>query len=202
MKRSKIPRVLVPLFVLVIWSFSACQEYASHADRVIVIQPFDGFSPRLANHIYEDIRSLHRHVLLKAPIALPQQAFYAPRSRYRAELLIQYLSQWGSADTVVIGLTHKDISTTKGEVADWGILGLGYCPGVSCIVSTFRLSKADLLSQFYKVAVHELGHTQGLPHCPEKTCFMRDAEGGNPLNQEKGFCTSCKSFLAKKGWTF
>jgi archaemetzincin len=33
-----------------------------------------------------------------------------------------------------------------------------------------------------------------------KTCFMRDAEGGNPLNEEKEFCSTCKSFLVKKGW--
>ncbi len=79
-------------------------------------------------------------------------------------------------------------------------MGFGYNPGNACVVSSFRLSKANQQEQFYKVAIHELGHTQGLPHCEEKTCFMRDAEGGNPLNEEKDFCPACKSFLKGKGW--
>jgi archaemetzincin len=79
-------------------------------------------------------------------------------------------------------------------------MGLGFCPGNVCVASTFRLSKKNLKEQFYKVAIHELGHTQGLPHCEDKSCFMRDAEGGNPLNEEHGFCEVCKLFLKSKGW--
>jgi archaemetzincin len=29
---------------------------------------------------------------------------------------------------------------------------------------------------------------------------MRDAEGGNPTDEETGFCPSCKEFLIRKGW--
>lgn len=52
----------------------------------------------------------------------------------------------------------------------------------------------------YKVLVHEIGHTEGLDHCPEKTCLMRDAEGGNPLDEETDFCERCKAHLQRKGW--
>lgn len=48
----------------------------------------------------------------------------------------------------------------------------------------------------------ELGHTQGLNHCPEKTCLMRDAEGKDHLNELKDFCPKCKSVLVKVGWQF
>jgi archaemetzincin len=50
------------------------------------------------------------------------------------------------------------------------------------------------------LAFHELGHTQGLPHCKNKTCFMRDAEGGNHLGEETGFCQFCAALLKSKGW--
>ena len=196
--KKRIVILLISFFTLLI----SCGEKGAAANRTIVIQPFDGFSPTLTKRIYHEIKALHSSVLLKESIALPKEAYYAPRNRYRAEIVLRHLSLRGNADTVVIGLTEKDLSTTKGEVYDWGILGLGYCPGSACVVSTFRLTKTNLNEQFYKVAVHELGHTQGLPHCPEKTCFMRDAEGGNPLNEEKGFCTSCQSFLESKGWKF
>ena len=79
-------------------------------------------------------------------------------------------------------------------------MGLGYTPGQACVVSTYRLAASGRDSQLYKVAVHELGHTQGLQHCKDTTCFMRDAEGGNHLDAEKGFCPDCKRFLRNKGW--
>jgi archaemetzincin len=105
-----------------------------------------------------------------------------------------------SGDTTIIGLTTKDISTTKGKFKDWGIMGLANCPGTACVVSTFRLNKNKLSEQFYKVAIHELGHTSGLPHCKEKSCYLRDAEGGNPLDEEVAFCKRCTSHLKSKGW--
>jgi archaemetzincin len=81
-------------------------------------------------------------------------------------------------------------------------MGFGYCPGDACIASTFRLSKSEKLMQLFKAAIHELGHTHGLPHCSVQSCFMRDAEGGNPINEEKEFCSGCKKFLADRGWNF
>jgi archaemetzincin len=116
--------------------------------------------------------------------------------------LIDFLGKHTPNGHVSIGITHKDISATKDEYADWGVMGLGFCPGNACVVSTFRLSKAEKQEQLFKVAIHELGHTQGLPHCEEKTCFMRDAEGGNPTGEEKEFCPHCKDYLLKKGWIF
>ena len=95
-----------------------------------------------------------------------------------------------------------DISVTKGKVEDFGVMGLGYRPGKSCVASTFRLDKNNRNLQFYKIAIHELGHTQGLKHCPEKHCFMRDAEGGNPTNELSDFCNNCKLVLKSKHWKF
>ena len=64
----------------------------------------------------------------------------------------------------------------------------------------FRLTRRNLPTQFYKVVLHELGHTQGLAHCPAPTCFMRDAAGGNPTTQETGFCPRCTTHLRRRGW--
>lgn len=99
-------------------------------------------------------------------------------------------------------MTDKDISTKKGDVVDWGVMGLAFCPGEACVASSFRLSKNVKLMQLFKVSIHELGHTQGLPHCAVNSCLMRDAKGRNPTNEEKGFCKSCKSILIDRGWQF
>lgn len=191
-------KIIWLIFIAFIATSSGCGYYASN--KVIVIQPLGSFSPGLTQLVYKQLKAINPPTVIRQPIALPAEAYYAPRKRYRADTLIRYLARHIGSDTIVIGITDKDISTHKGAVADWGVMGLGYCPGKSCVVSTYRLSQKDLSAQFYKVAIHELGHTQGLPHCAEKTCFMRDAEGGNPLNEEEGFCASCKTYLKRKGW--
>ena len=179
---------------------SSCQGLVPDGGKVIVVQPFEDFSAEKANLIFTAIKEVNPNTLRRQNLPLPRMAWNQVRGRYRADSLIRYLSRFGSTDTILIGLTNKDISTTKGQIQDWDIMGLGYCPGTACVVSTFRLSPKDRDNQFYKVAMHELGHTQGLAHCKDTTCFMRDAEGGNPLNSEKDFCSSCKRFLKNRGW--
>ena len=189
--------LFLSFFLFILFS---CKEKKEKNQRVVIVQPLGDIDSSLVKIIYSKIKEINPLTVLKNPMELPGQAWYPIRKRFRADTLIHFLSRFATLDSVVIGLTNQDISTTKGSVADWGIMGLGYCPGKACIASTYRVSKANLEDQFYKVAIHELGHTQGLPHCDKTSCFMRDAEGGNPLNDEKEFCNSCKSYLIKKGW--
>jgi archaemetzincin len=188
-------------FIFLLFIF-LCQQNTKpvHKTRAIIIQPFNDLSRSQIEIIYNQLKAINPNIVLRKPIPLPANAFYEVRYRYRADSLIRFLKFLGSADTVVIGMTSKDISTTKGSIEDWGVMGLGYCPGYACVVSTFRLTKKNISEQFYKVAIHELGHTQGLHHCSNKMCYMRDAEGRNPLNEEIDFCSYCKTFLKNKGW--
>jgi archaemetzincin len=168
----------------------------------IDIQPFNDLPAQEANYITDELKKVYPHVTLLVPIDMPATAFYASRNRYRADSLIRYLAKQTPAGHVTIGLTTRDISTTKDKVADWGVMGLGFRPGAACIASSYRLAKNEKSMQLFKVAIHELGHTQGLPHCSVKYCFMRDAEGQNPTNEETAFCNNCKSVLVNKGWRF
>ena len=123
--------------------------------------------------------------------ALPKEAFVTIKSpRYRADSLLAYQLRL-KPDTIglILGLTSKDISTTKRDrrgnikapesrYADWGVFGLGYRPGASCVVSTFRLNSASpqFEQRLQKVAIHEVGHNLGLSHCDkDKRCVMQDA---------------------------
>ncbi|WP_315814368.1 matrixin family metalloprotease [Paraflavitalea speifideaquila] len=177
----------------------SCQQ-PTHPNRVVVIQPLGDFPSTQVATLLRELKKTHPHIITRTAIPFPASSWYAPGNRYRADSLIKYLNRLGNADTVIIGLTNKDISVTKDTIKDWGVMGFGYSPGNGCVVSSFRLTRGSQQDQFYKVAIHELGHTQGLPHCSVKTCFMRDAEGGNPLDEETDFCTDCKSFLTSKGW--
>jgi len=166
----------------------------------IMIQPFDDLSKAEAEYVYREVKKVYQYTTLLKSIKLPPQAYYKPRNRYRADSIIAWLSRRTEENYVTIGLTSKDISTDKGKIKDWGVMGLGYQPGNACAASTFRLNKKNILDQLFKVSIHELGHTQGLPHCADKTCYMANAEGGNPTDGETGFCRKCKRLLRGKGW--
>lgn len=178
------------------------KEKAEKPAVTILIQPFKDINQDTVVKIAEEIKNIYPNVKVLNAIDFPANTYYKERNRYRADSIIKFLNNKTKEGFVVIGLTSKDISATRGKIKDFGIMGLGYRPGKACVASNFRLSKENRDEQFYKIAIHELGHTQGLPHCPEKMCFMRDAEGKNPTNEETDFCKKCKTFLINKNWKF
>lgn len=147
-------------------------------------------------------------------IEIPKETFVNIKSpRYRADKLIKLLKA-NKPDSIdhILGLISKDISTTKkgknGQIKkpessyrDWGIFGLGYRPGASCIVSTYRLKKKispDLfISRLKKVCLHELGHNFRLKHCTSgNPCLMQDAvESIKTIDKEP--LSLCKNCLLK-----
>ncbi len=172
---------------------------ANKNELQIAIQPFDDFPHQRAEFIFNSIKNIYSNTVLLTSIALPSKAFYPSRNRYRADTIIDWLSERANTNQVITGLTTKDISSTKDNYIDWGVMGLGQCPGNSCVISSSRLKNLSN-EQLFKVVIHELGHTQGLEHCLVKSCFMRDAEGHNTTDEEIDFCPSCKKVLLSKGW--
>ena len=169
---------------------------------IIDIQPFNDVPKEYVKYIYNNLTKVYGLVEIKKPIKLPQSAYYSKRNRYRADTLINFLKTNTPKGHVTLAITTKDISHTKGNIIDYGLMGLGFKPGSSCVISTFRLNKKNLLEQSFRLSIHELGHTQGLPHCPDTTCLMRDAKGKNHWNNLSQFCDNCKNTLTEKGWTF
>jgi archaemetzincin len=146
-----------------------------------------------------EVRTLDR-------IPLPPNAFYKPRRRWRADKLLDVLdARLPTGGTRILGLTGADISTTKGDVFDWGVLGLGRIDGASGVISLFRCRKgasapAHARERLAKVAVHEVGHTLGLDHCPNRGCLMEDAVGRvATCDREYDFCARCRQLLAAAG---
>jgi archaemetzincin len=141
--------------------------------------------------------------------ALPAQAWYPPRQRYRAEKILPFLAERKPADAWrILGLTGVDISTTKGKYEDWGVMGLGDLDGTAGVLSLFRCKKgardaAHARERFAKVALHELGHTLGLDHCPNQGCLMRDAEAKvSTVDDEHDLCAECRARLTRAGVVF
>jgi len=140
-------------------------------------------------------------------IDLPAQAYYEPRRRYRAEKILPFLLEKIPSDgDRILGLTGVDISTDKGSIKDWGILGLANLGGKECVISAFRchlrsMERASAPILLAKVAVHEVGHTLGLDHCATRGCLMEDAGGlASTCDREFDICTRCRSRLRASGY--
>lgn len=142
-----------------------------------------------------------------AEATLPESAFYPPRGRYRAERLLDFLGPKLPPDGHrILGLTGVDISTTKGSYVDWGVMGLANIEGTACVLSSFRCRRGaknaeHALVRFAKTAVHELGHTFGLPHCPTRGCLMEDGKGSVfTTDHEYDLCATSRASLVAAGY--
>lgn len=191
-----------------------CSEHDLDGSRVVrvAIQPFGNFSGALTDSIASVFRkTFHVETIILASRPLPSKAFTKVKTpRYRADVLLTYLKDL-QPDTVdyIVGVTSEDISTTKRDVfgnikspkekySDWGILGLGYCPGPSCVISTFRLghkSHSVFIERLKKISIHELGHNVGLDHCDKNDCVMQDAaETIRTIDRSRlDLCMNCKT---------
>ena len=185
--------------------FTDKKEIVKNEKHSIAILPFKGIDSNLINELKTGIlKQLKVELDILENTSLPDFAFYKPRQRYIADSLLIFLRQKNkNRFEKIIGVTTKDISTRKGDVENWGILGLGTCPGEVCVISTFRAGKDKVSQSVFQrrmttLALHELGHTYGLEHCPVATCLMKDAGGKMNLDDGDSYCEKCRNYLHGK----
>jgi archaemetzincin len=134
--------------------------------------------------------------------ALPDSAYYQPRGRYLSKILLNQLLHFRESNTLVLGITEKDISTAVHGYDNYGIMGQASLNQKVAVVSTWRLGKVNHLQKqdFKKLMLHELAHSVGLRHCKTDDCILHDAEKKNRFSQSPSFCEVCKQQLTARGW--
>ena len=122
-------RLLVLVLGLVLISCGSVGDSPAPALEAIpptplIIVPLRSFPPDLLDAASTALAAeLPVEITVREPIELPKAAYYAPRKRYRAELLLDFLdtiaAESGDPGVRVLGLTEVDISTTNEPHEDW-----------------------------------------------------------------------------------
>ena len=191
------------VYLLLTSIIAGCTQKAN-APLKIGILYYTTIDKNLKKELEQNILATYKCTVteIKGIAKMPVEAYYKPRNRYRASKLLNSIDQYSRYDKIV-GITASDISSIKDNIYDWGIMGLADSPGRACVISTFRIKTPNKIlfkERFIKVALHELGHTMGLPHCSfSKSCFMEAAEGTiKSVDREtKNLCSNCKKFISQ-----
>lgn len=169
--------------------------------RKLILIPYKGFMRSRALELKEKLKPYFTEIIVTESKDIPVEAYYKPRDRYRADSILGILNRTcNKKNSITIAISSEDISHTNGTIEDYGIMGLANCPGNCGVISDFRLKAGKKDEQLFKIAIHEIGHTEGLQHCSNAHCFMVDAEGKNKTDSLNDFCVQCKKHLNKLGW--
>jgi archaemetzincin len=145
---------------------------------------------------------LHRDAVIAPALRDVDFAFDPSRNQYASRaLLAALLERRRDGAERVLGVTGLDLFV---PVLTF-VFGEAQLDGPAAVVSTCRLvpefyglrrDPALVQERLEKEAVHELGHTYGLVHCPDGLCVMRSSTYVEELDQKRlDFCTDCTRAL-------
>jgi archaemetzincin len=202
-----VPLLLASVLLMV---GAACAEPAPApapgSAPVVALIPFGKVDKDVLERVSQGLQSrLNVQVRIERRRELPLGAWYLPRRRWRAEKLLAAIEEDPPQNAwKVVGITDAEISTTKDDIKDWGIAGLGSLDGLSCVLSTHIYRKhsktrATFLRRVEDLVVHEFGHTLGLDHCETEGCVMADAKGKAVSSADSSsgqYCAKCLGLLS------
>lgn len=163
----------------------------------LMLVPFRGVRDVDLLNLVHDLDFLNLDIRLHKELDIPKEAYDPRRNQYRADVLLACARRIGEEH--VLGVT--DLDTYSGNLNF--VFGLAECPGRAAIISLRRL-RADGGEQAFreravKEAVHELGHTLGLQHCPDPACVMYFSNRLADTDRKgKKFCSRCLESI--EGW--
>jgi archaemetzincin len=199
--------ILSLIFAAVLYSFDAKPpiiKSIKNDEKIIHIVPLGDIDSSYLEFARKQIVNFYGfECVIEKKIPLTDDILASSKKRYEASKII---TKYNSKKNVLL-LTDADIAhfNKKKNIREYGIIGLGFRPGTTCVVSTFRIKKnvsnRKLLERLGKVSIHEVGHNLGLDHCPhDRKCVMNDARGTvKQIDMEDiWLCDKCNQQIGRK----
>ncbi len=150
-------------------------------------------------------RAFRLDVRRAKPFPEPEYAFDAKAQQYSAMLIVKELVRECPADAArFLAITEKDLFIPMLTF----VFGQAQLGGTAAVVSLARLRQefyrlppdgALLAMRSTKEALHEMGHTFGLVHCPDPDCTMSLAINIRQLDRKGAvFCRKCMKKIRER----
>ncbi len=137
------------------------------------------------------------------PVRVPESSYSADREQYNAEVLVAGIEEKVPTDAEkLLGVVDVDLFVPGLNFV------FGLAAGNTAVISLDRLKpeyygEMKNVSLFreraLKEAIHELGHTFGLHHCPEIRCIMHFSNRLEDTDiKGLGFCRNCSIKIGRE----
>jgi archaemetzincin len=171
--------------------------------RIISLMPVGEVDRALLEPLAEGLTRRLRVACSIQPDRLEAEfALHPLRRQYHSTEILKKIVQGPVSETwKVLGVTEMDLYI---PVLTF-VFGEAQLTNGGAVVSTHRLRQEfyglptdpELLRErLLKEALHELGHTYGLRHCPDYTCVMSSSNGIERVDLKQAeFCPACAQLV-------
>ena len=171
----------------------------SRRQNIILISPIGDLSPELVETVAREIERVFGFATETGAILEDISFAMDPnRQQHHSTLILDRLAAAKPENCLrVLAITLVDLFIPI-LTHVYGEAQLG---GAASIVSTFRLSGSGsamdispkFIERIVKEAIHELGHTFNLRHCPEHTCIMHYCRNEEDVDRKSNeLCRYCR----------
>jgi archaemetzincin len=165
----------------------------------VSVCPQAGVPPQVVGAAREALaQALPVDTILGPLLVVPRRAWNAARRQYVADLLMQAVPEAVGAERH-LGIVYVDLYTPGLNFV------FGMAAGRRAVISIARLATgeqtptaAKCLRRVAVEAVHEIGHTLGLPHCRNARCVMYFSNTLADTDRKSWkLCERCRARLEK-----